>query len=204
MSWFPPNARRVAAMSDVRLPFTQLSYLVLLPTLLLCLPGCFFGVGTVFTETTVVDAPLISQKKGHIWVKTEMPRQRTIMASELLEYWGEPDEIVKINGDEAWIYQFGLRWNGLMVAVIIPIPLAVPVGHDELSFSIDEDKQVNSVTIKGMEDNGFFCTFLFHTGCYVSSEWMCKFLPLCGHFPREPFPKQFREYRKDNLIPGQT
>ena len=88
MSWFLQNARRVAAMSDVRLPFTQLSYQVLLPTLLLCLPGCFFGVGTVFTETTVVDAPLISQKKGHIWVKTEMPRQRTIMASELLEYWG--------------------------------------------------------------------------------------------------------------------
>ena len=133
------SSRRVAAMSNVRLPFTQLSSLALFPILLLCLPGCFFGVGTVYTETTVVDAPLISQRKGHIWVKTEMPRQRTIVASKLLEYWGEPDEIVKNNGDEAWIYQFGLRWNGLMVAVIIPIPLAVPVGHDELSFSIDED-----------------------------------------------------------------
>lgn len=187
-------------MSNVRSVLRPTPALFL--ALLLGLSGCF-GSAIVFSETTVIADPVISQKKGHIWIKTEMPRERAILASELLDYWGEPDEIVKNHGDETWIYQFGLRWNGLGVAFIIPIPLIVPVGHEGLFFSINGDKQIVSVTIKGQEDNGFFCTILFHQGCYVSSQWMCKFLPLCAHFPREPFPKQFREYRKDNLIPGQ-
>ena len=177
----------------------QLSTLTLFLALTLCLSGCF-GIGTLFTETTVVDNPVISQKKGHIWVKADMPRERTVMASELLDYWGKPDEIIKNDTEEVWIYQFGLRWNGLGLAFIIPIPLIVPIGHEEL---IDGDKHIVSVTIKGMEDNGFICSLLWHPGCYVSSEWMCKFLPLCYHFERKPFPKQFREYQRDNLIPGQ-
>ena len=181
----------------------QLSTVTLFLALLLCLSGCFFGIGTIFTETTVVDNPVISQKKGHIWVKTEMPRERAILTSELLEYWGEPDEIVKNNGDEAWIYQFELRWNGLGIAFIIPIPLAVPVGHEQVSFAVAADKHIISVTIKGMESNGFICSLLFHPGCYVDSEWMCKILPLCYYMDHKPFPRNFREYLRDNLIPGQ-
>jgi hypothetical protein len=190
-------------MSNVRSVLGPLSTPALFLVLLLCLSGCF-GSAIVFTETTVIADPLISQKKGHIWVQTEMARERAIVASDLLNYWGEPDEIVKNNGEETWIYQFGLRWNGLGVALIIPIPLIFPVGHEKLSFSMNGDKQIVSVTIEGQEDNGFLCMFLAHPGCYVSSEWMCKFLPLCAHFPREPFSKQFREYRKANLIPGQV
>ena len=116
----------------------QLATFTLFLTLLPCLSGCFFGVGTVFTETTVVDDPVISQKQGRIWVETGRPSQRAILASELLEYWGEPDEIVTNNGDEAWIYQFGLRWSGLMVGFIIPIPLAVPVGHEHFLSRLTE------------------------------------------------------------------
>jgi hypothetical protein len=64
-------------MSNVRLPFTQLSSLILFPTLLLCLSGCF-GSAIVFTETTVIADPLISKTKGHIWVQTEMAQERAI------------------------------------------------------------------------------------------------------------------------------
>jgi hypothetical protein len=179
-------------------PLLTLTFLAILP----CLSGCF-GFGTLFTDTNVVENPVISQKKGRLWFKTDKPRERPILASEVLDYWGEPDEIIKHDSTEVWIYQFGLRWNGLGVALIIPIPLIVPVGHEELSLLIDEDRHLVSVKIEGQQDNGFLCMFLAHPGCYVSSEWMCKFLPLCYHFDRKPFSKQFREYRPDNLIPGQ-
>ena len=192
------------AMSNVRSIVRQLSTLTFFLALLLCLSGCFFGIGAIYTETIVVDDPVISQKKGHIWVKTEMPRERAVLASELLEYWGEPDEIVKTNGDEAWIYQFGLRWNGLGVGFgLLPVPLAIPVGHKKLSFSIDQEKHLVSVTIRAHGGYGFMCSLLWHPGCYVESEWMCKILPLCYYMEQKPFPKEFREYLIDNLIPGQ-
>jgi hypothetical protein len=182
----------------------QLSTPTLFLALLLCLPGCFFGVGTVFPETTVIDDPVISQKKGRIWVETEMPRERAVMASELLDHWGEPDAIVNKNGEESWIYEFGLRWIGLGVGFgLLPVPLGIPIGHEKLSFSIDQKKQLVSVTIKAHGGYGFMCSFLWHPGCYAESEWMCKILPLCYYMDPKPFPKEFREYRKDNLIPGQ-
>jgi hypothetical protein len=53
--------------------------------------------------------------------------------------WGDPKEIVKTSGGEVWVYQESGRWCGIWLAIIIPIPLVLPVCEtfDEVTFEDD-------------------------------------------------------------------
>ncbi|WP_079436729.1 hypothetical protein [Zoogloea sp. LCSB751] len=45
---------------------------------------------------------------------------------------------------ERWIYNKDVAWTGvLLFAVIVPIPLLVPVGHDHLAIDFRNDVLVN-------------------------------------------------------------
>lgn len=71
--------------------------------------------------------------------------------TDMERVYGKPEKVVMAESGEQWYYQNGLKWRGIIVYVIAPIPLLVPVGHDfhivnfkgELcdseDFQLDED-----------------------------------------------------------------
>jgi hypothetical protein len=191
----------IRLMSTRYVPMRKLWATRILAVLWLCLPGCF-GSGMLFSETAVVHHPLIGQEKGRIWFHTDMASVRSVSAPDLRRFWGEPDEIVSNNLEETWLYKVGLRWNGFVLAFGVPVALIVPVGYNTMSFTIDAHNRVASVKLKGQQDDGLMCSLLPQPGCYVSTEWMCKVLPLCTFVVRRPFPKGLQELREEELIPG--
>src|SRR6185436_8296771 len=50
--------------------------------------------------------------------------------------WGAPDQVeVHSDGIERWTYYGGVRWAGVVFcAVVVPIPLFVPVGRERVSI----------------------------------------------------------------------
>ena len=80
--------------------------------------------------------------------------------------YGKPEKIVtEENNIEQWYYPNGLKWRGVIVSVIVPIPLILPVGKDfhivnfsngwceSEDFQIDQDVQ-----------HGFRCGYLGYHG----------------------------------------
>ncbi|MFT7464565.1 MAG: hypothetical protein ACI9EF_002921 [Pseudohongiellaceae bacterium] len=70
----------------------------------------------------------------------EASRGRPPLSARFLEHtWGSPDSIEHLeSGIERWTYYLGLPWNGVVLsALIMPIPLLVPVGREWVSFDIE-------------------------------------------------------------------
>ena len=80
---------------------------------------------------------------------------------DMEKIYGKPEKIIATEGGEQWYYPSGLKWRGIVVYVIAPIPLAIPIGRDyhivnfkgELCDS--EDRQLD-----GDPWHGFQCGFL--------------------------------------------
>ena len=65
--------------------------------------------------------------------------------------FGKPDSIEidsAADGREIWTYRSkgleGLRWRGIFLLVVVPIPLGVPVGHEETVLVVKEGRIVSS------------------------------------------------------------
>lgn len=132
---------------------------------LLCLCSGCVGVAVTGDKSAVVNNPNVSKNKGYIGNAPLAPDTH-VTESELLKYWGSPDQIeVNDKGLKQLLYKRNeLRWNGITLMVIIPIPLMIPVGHDYLSFTVDN----GNITAANMKNNsgesGFYCWIapLFH------------------------------------------
>jgi hypothetical protein len=57
--------------------------------------------------------------------------------------WGLPETDKVVNGLRIITYHQSLAWRGLVVFVIVPIPLLVPLGHNEAQFSFQETRLVH-------------------------------------------------------------
>src|SRR5580658_85638 len=58
-------------------------------------------------------------------------------ATWLEAHWGKPKSIRHpgaTDSDEIWTYQFNLNWNGVVAAVLVPIPIVLPVGRERVQF----------------------------------------------------------------------
>lgn len=104
----------------------------LLLALLAASPGCL-GVAFNGNHYGSTSTPRISSKPGHL---LEGSDAHAVSDTEVRRAWGEPDEITKPgDGSELWTYTGGLRWNGvLLFVVIVPIPLLVPVGREQVTL----------------------------------------------------------------------
>ena len=119
------------------------------------LPGRV-GYGIVGSRTTTFDVASESQ-----WPDLRETKQR------LHERRGEPDErIVHDGSQEDWVYiDEGLRWKGLILFLVIPIPLAVPVGREHDVFHLN-DGVVQRVDHVRMTWSASACGLLGHRwGC---------------------------------------
>jgi hypothetical protein len=101
----------------------------MVPLLFLCLltQGCV-GIGALRTRTEAYPIPYMSG--------TNSPADTS---NWLEDHWGKPNKISHAGAgslDEIWTYKFGLRWDGVLLAVVVPIPIAVPVGREQVCFVI--------------------------------------------------------------------
>jgi hypothetical protein len=124
---------------------------------LLLLQGCV-GVGLRGNVTSIIESPAIGEK-GTLYL-TDGKSNRVTQES-LRARWGEPDEISLVDREsQRWDYLFGYRWNGLgILAVIVPLPLFVPVGREHIYFYFINDEVAHSEIVTD--------DFRFFAACYL-------------------------------------
>lgn len=99
---------------------------VIILSFTLIMSGCA-GFGVLYpSDTTPISNPKISSSFGKIYT-TRNEKQYT--CSEVIELWGEPDSLDTEGEIKTLTYKYGLVFAGIMPIVIIPIPLALPVGQ---------------------------------------------------------------------------
>lgn len=136
---------------------------ILLATLLLCplLQGC---VGFVIARehTEVTNKPVIALKRTNQFPAHPQNTNPPVYTSEWLRtHWGPPDQIRRVGSgtgigvNEIWTYRFGPIWKGVIPALIVPIPLVLPLGRQQVSFTLHSGHVV-SVSSTGPDTGGIF------------------------------------------------
>jgi len=58
--------------------------------------------------------------------------------ADLLRLWGAPKRTYSKDGKEYWVYNESIAWRGIIPTfVVIPIPLVLPVGHNETTVELN-------------------------------------------------------------------
>lgn len=65
--------------------------------------------------------------------------RKVITPATIENLWGKPNKVVIEKDRKIITYNRGLRWNGFIAIVLIPIPIAVPVGHKTVIFTFEND-----------------------------------------------------------------
>jgi hypothetical protein len=63
--------------------------------------------------------------------------------SEIKERYGSPSKIVNLGpGREQWVYKYSNMWNGVYLFPVLPLPMPImiPVGHETILFTFENDK----------------------------------------------------------------
>jgi hypothetical protein len=90
---------------------------------------------------------------------------------ELRKAWGDPDRISTSGDTERWIYHDGLRWNGLVLFAVLPVPLLIPVGHEYVAVDFQGDSLIN-VETKSQAEMGGACPMIEGPCAYIAPcEW---------------------------------
>jgi hypothetical protein len=143
-------------------------------SLVLCLltEGCV-GVDIASTRTKVVQNPVLSEYPSLNGFHFRDPAHDTnivFTSTWLKSHWGKPNSIRHggtENRDEIWTYRYGLRWNGVGFIVLIPVPLYVPTGLQQVVFVLRDDHVICATAKRS-----------HHQGCIVGNS-----LGICGITP---------------------
>jgi hypothetical protein len=80
--------------------------------------------------------------------------------SHVIQAWGKPDRVeTSDQGNSRWIYKNGIRWNGVVVFLGIPIPLLIPVGSDYLAVEYAGESVIAVDTLTNEVQSGAACGF---------------------------------------------
>ena len=83
-------------------------------------------------------------------------KPQTLNKDLFLNLWGVATNIVELENNEVWIYKRDVfKWFGVMPMVLIPIPLAVPVGKSTVEVYFSQDKVIK-VTYNNTSLYGFY------------------------------------------------
>ena len=78
--------------------------------------------------------------------------------ADLLRVWGAPKRTYSKDGKEYWVYNESIAWRGIVpTIVVIPIPLVLPVGHNETTVEFEGDVITSIWNEKGI-DRWFGCS----------------------------------------------
>ena len=106
------------------------------------LAGCAgFAADWIGSDEAAVTNPILSHKNERGYLEPVSHAIPKVHADELRKSWGPPDKLSRLDrGGELWRYDFGLRWNGAYVLVlIVPLPLLVPVGYEYVEFTVENN-----------------------------------------------------------------
>ena len=165
--------RRLAFIGR-RLALSLVAVLVFVAT------GCI-GAVVHWNDRQSIPEPFIGWSSEGVWVaasggalmsgsegRTGMPATR----EQVTSHWGPPDEVERIGDhEERWTDDGALRWNGIMLAlVIVPVPLIVPVGHDRVTFVVRDDRIVEAEVLTEDEAAALLGVNIVNPGpCYSLS-----------------------------------
>lgn len=114
--------------------------------LLLLFQACaFVGAGAIGTVNYTGDDMRRSQlyyviPQKDLSVTNRNWREARYNKNDIQMKWGEPDIITVINEhSEAWTYKKGLRWKGIIILALIPVPVAFPVGRMSIIFTFEDN-----------------------------------------------------------------
>jgi hypothetical protein len=124
----------------------------------LLLQGC---VGVMFpgARTETVREPVVGEKSHYgVYRAYRQPRTTTV---SLTERWGEPASVATLpsTGDELWTYEFGTVWYGIIPCVVLPVPLALPLGREKVILRV-RDREVISADVITCDFVGGACASL--------------------------------------------
>jgi hypothetical protein len=127
----------------------------IIPLVILCLftQGCV-GIGALKTHTETLQNPGLSDAACANGLRSITPGKtvtNAYTAAWLKNHWGEPKSIRHAgttNTDEIWTYQFGPRWNGVVVAVIVPVPIMLPVGREQVQLILRDGDVISGKQTK--------------------------------------------------------
>jgi hypothetical protein len=135
----------------------------LIPLLAACLlaQGCV-GVAVKSTQTKAFDSPSVKDKAvlddgvresiaGAPPDSGPYDRATCPPVGWLRDHWGEPASVRQVSTqsrDEIWTYRFGRVWCGIVPCVVVPIPIVLPVGQEEVTFSVRDGRVVSAEVVR--------------------------------------------------------
>jgi hypothetical protein len=131
----------------------------------LLLQGCVGGAYLSSFTTEIADRGLYKER-GSLRKKTEssLNTKSSIEAS-----WGKPDRTT----DVTWVYkQKRSRMFGVVIALVIPIPLYLPVGKEEYILSFDGDYLTKIEERQGKVVGGF-CGLIPDKNTHIELKFGC-------------------------------
>jgi hypothetical protein len=97
------------------------------------------GAWTLGSRVESSQTPRIFEKRGSVDLHKPAVDQGIKRGDELRRHWGEPDRVISLGaGQEEWTYKpGGWRWAGMLLyVVIVPLPAMVPIGSQEIAFTL--------------------------------------------------------------------
>jgi len=133
--------------------------------LILLLQGCIgIGVSWVGDVSTTTQVPTLSNKKMLFSEKGQ-----PLSSDYVISQWGEPDHRKRIDdGSEIWEYRGNhLRWHGGFLMLLLPLPLAVPFGHNYATLVIQNGQVQSSTQTYSRTKFEYFCGYTIFRGSQI-------------------------------------
>ncbi len=87
------------------------------------------GGGVIYPgEKRAMESPSVSSIKGRY--SSSQNQKNNLTCQNIQEKWGAPDNIELIEDLEVLTYKNGLVWAGVLPFIVIPIPMAIPIGQE--------------------------------------------------------------------------
>jgi hypothetical protein len=84
----------------------------------------------------------------------------SLTPEQLQSQWGAPASRRAEDGRDVWVYERDRQWAGLLlIAVAVPVPLMLPVAHDQLELGFQGDTLV-SVRARKVQMHGAICAIV--------------------------------------------
>lgn len=123
------------------------------PVAALSLSGCI-GASIYHDERISFEAPQIDPE-GTVQSGRSLD---AISRADVECIWGPPAKLRRVGErEERWTYlSSDLRWVGVLLVVILPVPMMVPVGHESVTLTLKDDRVLGAEVVKQDESHALF------------------------------------------------
>ncbi|EEF61513.1 hypothetical protein Cflav_PD4191 [Pedosphaera parvula Ellin514] len=129
--------------------------------LCLLIQGCV-GIGVSKTRNEAFQNPKISDVAYVSGLSHTDASQTNVVvytATWLENHWGRPARITHVGVDsqtEVWTYKFDIIWNGVTPVLLVPIPIILPVGREQIQFVLQDGRVVSAKEHKEQSFGGAY------------------------------------------------